>query len=941
MKSITSICFAIFMGLTLAISGIVLLTQTDNLSSEFFNDHISGDASYTVTFNPNGGTLPSGSYATTSWSSFSGVSGGWQQVGENSWEINNQGYFIEGEQFETIEVVFNASKSFSVTVYMYCDMYGEDAEVAAYELNSASNIVAIAKGNSSNSYTYSIPQGISRLYFDLWVKNVQYVQGSYYFTIPTFQENTKTVTYGSTYGTMPTPTRSGYDFLGWYTSSSGGTKKTSSSTYNISGNSTLYAQWSVKSYTVTFNPNGGILPSSLYASINFNNLIGNTSDGTDIQESGIYSYSSNAYGNSDYFAIARIEFYVVKSFTLNFTLESFSRSGDSGMCGFGVSELDSDDSFMNNPYYVASEESIDASYYLSVGTHWIYIAHLVSQYSGYSYGCFTIENIPSFTESSRVIVYGANYGILPTPSRSGYNFNGWWTSSSGGNQISATTTYNFAYNTSIYAHWTAKTYTLNFNANGGSVSPTSKSVTYNSRYGTLPTPTRANYTFGGWWTSSSGGNQISSSLTYSNSYSTTVYAHWTPITISNTVHLRVINKDGSYTDVDNASGGTVTVGYYNSSGTKTTKSQTEQSYTYTVHKGQKFELVANNNSGYAFVGFSTSSTPSEAIKNPSGPPSTTLTNYPTTNTNYYVYFKKVSDNRLKYDETDKYFYFEDGNYPQSYACWYNPSLHIDTGERIEICDPSGNYSSLKVYKDSAGQRYALVVSTRTCRLKLNGENKYLNFTEGEQALFKFEPIRWRISDYGVAKTERNIARYTTLLKFKNYASFSDNFTAVSDLILGVGSMHGTRTVSEGDSVRDMSGFAGIENMTDNLTNDSLRLTYNRTGNIINVDEYSGYGNGQTNAVNKNNTISYSSPFRITSLAELNEVGFVNRGARASDMVAFILGQDTNQVSYWTRDLSNLGSGIAITPTGTQIQPWLDEMLGMRFSYTFKEGSSLI
>ena len=329
------------------------------------------------------------------------------------------------------------------------------------------------------------------------------------------------------------------------------------------------------------------------------------------------------------------------------------------------------------------------------------------------------------------------------------------------------------------------------------------------------------------------------------------------------------------------------------------------------------------------------------FRSPSGPPSTTLTNYPTTNTNYYVYFKKVSDNRLKYDETDKYFYFEDGNYPQSYACWYNPSLHIDTGERIEICDPSGNYSSLKVYKDSAGQRYALVVSTRTYRLKLNGENKYLNFTEGEQALFKFEPIRWRISDYGVENSKSNYDKYSTLLKFKNYASFSDNFTAVSDLILGVGSMHGTRTVSEGDSVRDMSGFAGIENMTDNLTNDSLRLTYNRTGNIISVDEYSGYGNGQTNAVNKNNTISYSAPFRITSLAELNEVGFVNRGARASDMVAFILGQDTNQVSYWTRDLSNLGSGIAITATGTQIQPWLDEMLGMRFSYTFKEGSSLI
>ena len=145
----------------------------------------------------------------------------------------------------------------------------------------------------------------------------------------------------------------------------------------------------------------------------------------------------------------------------------------------------------------------------------------------------------------------------------------------------------------------------------------------------------------------------------------TLKAEWTPMTISNTVHLRVINKDGSYTDVDNASGGTVTVGYYNSSGARETRTQTEGVYTYLSHKGQRFELTARAKSGYAFVGFSTSSTPSEAIKNPSSSPSATATFYPTANTDYYVYFKQLSGNQLKYDETDKYFYFEDGYYPQS------------------------------------------------------------------------------------------------------------------------------------------------------------------------------------------------------------------------------------------------------------------------------------
>ena len=74
-------------------------------------------------------------------------------------------------------------------------------------------------------------------------------------TTPTASKN---VTYNSTYGTLPTPSRTGYSFNGWYTATSGGTQKTSSSTYSTIGNSTLYAQWSPITYTITFNSNGGM-----------------------------------------------------------------------------------------------------------------------------------------------------------------------------------------------------------------------------------------------------------------------------------------------------------------------------------------------------------------------------------------------------------------------------------------------------------------------------------------------------------------------------------------------------------------------------------------------------------------------------------------------------------------------------------------------------------
>ncbi len=54
------------------------------------------------------------------------------------------------------------------------------------------------------------------------------------------------------------------------------------------------------------------------------------------------------------------------------------------------------------------------------------------------------------------------------------------------------------YDINIYGLLPEK-FTITFNANGGSVSTSSKVVTYRSTYGDLPTPTRSGYTFLGWF----------------------------------------------------------------------------------------------------------------------------------------------------------------------------------------------------------------------------------------------------------------------------------------------------------------------------------------------------------------------------------------------------------------------------------------------------------
>lgn len=69
-------------------------------------------------------------------------------------------------------------------------------------------------------------------------------------------------------------------------------------------------------------------------------------------------------------------------------------------------------------------------------------------------------------------------------------------------------------------------YTVSFDAAGGSVSPSSKKVAYGEAYGDLPIPTRDHYSFLGWYTSKNGGNLVASSNEVKLNGNQTLYAQW-------------------------------------------------------------------------------------------------------------------------------------------------------------------------------------------------------------------------------------------------------------------------------------------------------------------------------------------------------------------------------------------------------------------------------
>ena len=96
---------------------------------------------------------------------------------------------------------------------------------------------------------------------------------------------------------------------------------------------------------------------------------------------------------------------------------------------------------------------------------------------------------------------------------------------------------------------TNATYTVTFNANGGTVDTASKKVTNNSTYGTLPTPVRDYYNFAGWYTAAEGGTKITETTKVSLTKNQTLYAHWTKKTESGWVKATEVPKGAVITDV--------------------------------------------------------------------------------------------------------------------------------------------------------------------------------------------------------------------------------------------------------------------------------------------------------------------------------------------------------------------------------------------------------
>ena len=320
-----------------------------------------------------------------------------------------------------------------------------------------------------------------------------------------------TVTYGDSYGDLPEVSKIGYTFDGWFTAASGGEKIEYSSKVAIPKDHVLYAHWSVNSYTLDWNLNGGTASNS-YTS-------GNVAYGTSLiapapVKTG-YDFAGWDKEISTTMPTENLTYnanWTPKTYTVQFNETGYNSITVTYGETYGALPVPSKAGYIFDGWYTnavdgdrISEDSVvkiiaDQIIY----AHWkAEVYKLIWDLSGgTAQGDYTYGNVP----------YGASL-IAPVPSKTGYEFTGW------DKEIAKTMP---AENLTYTANWTPKTYTVQFNESGYK----SITVTYGETYGALPVPSKAGYIFDGWYTNAVDGDRISEDSVVEIIADQIIYAHW-------------------------------------------------------------------------------------------------------------------------------------------------------------------------------------------------------------------------------------------------------------------------------------------------------------------------------------------------------------------------------------------------------------------------------
>ena len=723
-------------------------------------------------------------------------------------------------------------------------------------------------------------------------------------------------------------TRTGYRFSGWATSSTGSVVYDDQDTYTANASDTLYAVWERNTYTITYNGNGATGGSTAQTTVNAGSSVALRSNGftrtgysfsgwaTSAGGSVVYSNGQTITptGNMTLYAKWKVNTYTL-TWNGNGTAGALLPSRYWNFAGSGG--------------YTSSNTGNNSSYTTST---------------------------TGVTATSSVTYNGALSYKTPIPIRSGYTFSGWYSATSGGvkvadntgNLVASVSGYTNsskqwirASNTTLYARWSVKTYSITYSlGSGGALSskPSSYSVTSNQSIGT---PTRSGYQFSGWTitmnldklysgfiNNSTGVMQYSSSNPNSVIYELFYIRNgisYSANLSNNVIRWRTYQTSGTYV-------GTSTSTSVNSSGARYTYllyylgcSNATMPVKFTVNstfKTQDYNLVgdltltANWTANTYYVKFNGNGSTSGSMNNQTfkygtaqkltsnafkktgftfskwtrnadgtgasytnGQSVSNLTASKGATINLYAQWK--ANNEAKYDSAGKYWYIENGKIPQTKVT--NSTLISNLNKAT-----------------TNGAKYYIAGQTLTAKVYSGKE-----YCKWNNNWYEVEPIKWRLDASSSQKD--------------GYGTTTDTNAVLAEIVYVDQYSSSSIDAGEGYSNQSVTDFMRNGISTTYLVNYSSSTQTFGTGTSL-------YG---TNA-------STTARMFVSSQSEINTVnGTMNMtfSDLVEDMIKYYGGTNV----YFTRDLgSNYNNIVCFNEVGREVQRFATDYRGVQFTVRFTE-----
>lgn len=333
--------------------------------------------------------------------------------------------------------------------------------------------------------------------------------------------------------TTNTFARAGWAFTGWNTLADGsGTPYADEAAYSFNIDTTLYAQWSQSTRTITYDSQGGsaVHPGFYTGTITsfpaaptwvghtFNGWFAASTGGTALAA----PYTPASFANITIYA---------QWTTLPKVVSYDSQGGSAVAAGSYTGTINS---FPAAPTW--ANHAFNGWFAASAGGTALTAPYTPSSFVDVTiYAQWTVLTQPvTFDSQGGSVVAATTYtstiNALPAaPSRPGFNFNGWFVSSTGGTALTAPYTPSAFTAITLYAQWTAVPvamihYTASFDSQGGS---NVASIDYFYGFDLPAKPTRDGYTCIGWYTDKSGGSPLAQHVELRPLGDLTLYAQWT------------------------------------------------------------------------------------------------------------------------------------------------------------------------------------------------------------------------------------------------------------------------------------------------------------------------------------------------------------------------------------------------------------------------------